>query len=289
MHSAAFAVLALLQAQTAPATLLTVEVAFVNAAGSAVRDVRPEELAIVENGVARDLAKAALDERPLSVLLIVDSSQPVTSAFRLNVVEAVAGFLAALPPGTRYALWTTGDRPTRLVDWTDDRGPARGALRRVFPQGGNTLLDALVEATDELKPVEGTRSAVVVVTGMGVGFASQSRQAVVDRVKGRADVFYGVEYDQGPTGVAAGADSVGRIDYEYVLSNLASASGGRFDLALSPMGVDKTLARVAGELGGLYRLSYATLPDLKQRKLEVTVARPELTARVLRTPQDGAE
>lgn len=286
MRSIAFVVLAALQTPAAPAALRTVEVALVDAAGRAVRDVRPEELAVVENGVARELARATLDERPLSVLLVVDSSQPAGSAFRLNVIEAVTAFLGALPAGARYSLWTTGDRPVRLVDWTEDRGAALGPLRRVFPQGGNTLLDALIEATDELKPAEGTRSAVVVVTGMGVGFASQTRQAVVDRVTGRADVFYGVEYDQGERGVGAG-ETVGRLDYEYVLSNLASDSGGRFELSLSPMGVDRVLTGFAGELGGLYRLSYATLPELKPRKLEVTVARPELTARVVRAPEEG--
>lgn len=288
MRFLALAGLALLQAASAPATLRTIEVTFVDETGRSVRDVRPAELAVVENGVARDLARATLDERPLSVLLIVDTSQPVGSAFRLNVLNAVEGFLSVLPAGTRYALWTTGDRPTKLVDWTDDRGAALGRLRRVFPQGGNTLLDALTEATDDLKLEEGTRSAVVAVTGMGVGFASQSRQAVVDRVEGRADVFYGIEYDQGPTGVGEG-ETVGRLDYEYVLSNLSSVTGGRFDLVLSPMGVDRALARVAGELGGLYRLSYATLPDLERRKLEVTVARPEVTVRVLRVAGESVE
>ena len=51
------------------------------------------------------------------------------------LVDAVLGLVSRLPDGARYALWTTGDRPTKLVDHTDDRGAAGTALRRVAPQG----------------------------------------------------------------------------------------------------------------------------------------------------------
>ena len=70
----------------------------------------------------------------------------MATLYRLNVLDAVIEFLQRLPPGTKFAVWTTGDRPTKLVDYGDDAAVAERSLRRVIPAGGNTLLDTLVEA-----------------------------------------------------------------------------------------------------------------------------------------------
>ena len=45
-------------------------------------------------------------------------------------------------------------------------------------------------------------------------------------------------------------------------------------MPLSAMGVGRSLERIAAALGGQYRITYGTLPDLKERDLEVKVARP---------------
>ena len=54
------------------------------------------------------------------------------------------------------------------------------------------------------------------------------------------------------------------------------------------MGVGPKLMALLGVLKGQYRLTYATVPDLKQRKIEVTVARPGTKVRV-QTPPDKAK
>ena len=40
------------------------------------------------------------------------------------------------------------------------------------------------------------------------------------------------------------------------------------------MGINDGLRNVSQHLAAGYRLAYATLPDLKKRKIELTVARP---------------
>jgi hypothetical protein len=42
----------------------------------------------------------------------------------------VSTLLAHLPQGSRFTLWTTGDRPTKLTELGDDVGAATQALRR---------------------------------------------------------------------------------------------------------------------------------------------------------------
>jgi VWFA-related protein len=235
-----------------------------------VTDVSLADVALSENGVSRDIASFKPDARPLSVAVIVDTSAAVGSSYRLNVVDAVLGLVTRLPDGARYALWTPGDRPTKILDHTDDRQAAGNALRRVAPQGGNYMLDAVGEASADLKKLsrEGDRTAVVVVTGTGPEFSYIDKYQSAERGEKNAEIFLSVQVDSG------GADFEVRSNVSYVLDRLARATGGRYDVILSAMGTDDALRKLSAHLRSGYRLAYATVPDLKKRKLDLSVARP---------------
>ena len=79
-------------------------------------DVSAAAVALLENGLARDITSFKPDRRPVSAAILVDRSAAVGSSYRLHFVDAVLGFLKRLPEGARYALWTTGDWPMKLVD-----------------------------------------------------------------------------------------------------------------------------------------------------------------------------
>ena len=245
-------------------------VTLVDDKGREVADVGPDDVALVENGVHRDIASFKRDERPLTVAVLVDSSAAVSSAYRLNVVDAIVGFVNRLPDGMRYSIWTTGDRPMKIVDYTDDRGAAGAALRRVAPQGGNYTLDALAEASADLDKLakEGERRAVVAVTGLGPEFSYLDKQVAAEKAEGRADLFLSIEVDSGEE------DQDVRERLGYTLDRLATASGGRSEHVLSYMALDGALKKMSTSLVSAYRLRYASVSDLKKRKLELQVARP---------------
>jgi VWFA-related protein len=235
-----------------------------------VTDVSAADVALAENGVSRDITSFKPDRRPLSVAVIVDSSAAVGAAYRLNVVEAVVGLVTRLPEGTRYAVWTTGDRPTKVVDHTDDRVAAGPALRRVAPQGGNCMLDAFAEASADLKKLsrEGDRTAVVALSFTGPEFSSRDRYRAAEEAQKSAELFLSVQVESG------GDDFETRANLSYVMDRLARATGGRHDVVLSAMGADDALRKLSAHLRSGYRLAYATVPDLKKRDLDLSVARP---------------
>ena len=276
MSALAVAILLAVQAPAAPpktaagTEIRALTVTLVDDKGQEVADVSADDVALVENGVHRDVASFARDTRPLAVAILVDSSEAVSSSYRLNVVDAVVGLVARLPEGARYAIWTTGDRPIKLVDYTDDRGAAGAALRRVAPQGGNYTLDALAEASRDLAKLarEGDRKAVVAVTGLGPEFSYRDKQRAAEEAEGRAELFLSVQVEV-PEG-----DFDTRTRLSYTLERLATASGGRADQVLSYMALDSALKKLSAHLASAFRLRYATLPELKKRKLELSVARP---------------
>jgi hypothetical protein len=274
---AAVFVLAQAAPSVAPGTeLRALTVSFVDDRGGEVTDLGPADVALTENGVARDVVSFKPDRRPLSLALIVDSSAALGASYRLNVVEAVATLVTRLPDGTRYSVWTSGDRPTKIVDYTDDRQAAGQALRRVAPQGGNYMLDALSEASADLKKLarEGDRTAVVAVTSTGPELSYRDKYRSVEESQKNAELFLAVQID------SSDADFDTRTNLSYTLDHLASATGGRYELILSPMAVDEALRRDGSLLRAGYRVLYATVPELKKRKLELSVARPKTKALV---------
>lgn len=262
----------LLQAAAAP-ELRSIRIAVTDEKGAAVVGLVTDEVVVLENGVACDVAKVEPDRRPLSLVLLLDSSEAVGSAYRLSLVDAVAGFLARLPEGARYALWVTGDRPRRLVDFTQDRTVAGPALKRIAPQGGSTLLDALVESTRGLEQEEGRRTVVVALTGLGVEFSSRDRHQVVDEAKRSGATFMAVLFEESPAPFEV------RQAYDYVLERLTRETGGVYETTLSSMGAASALQKLAGDIAGQYRVSYAS-GGAKAPKLDVKVARPGVRVRL---------
>jgi hypothetical protein len=281
----AVAALALLQAPPAspPAaplveeTTRTVDFRVTGEKGAPVEGLTADEVVVMENGTARSVLRVQRDTRPLTVAILVDTSAPQATNLRLNVVKAVGNFVRKLPEGARYSLWAIGDRPLELVEVTDNRGRVVPALSKVFPSGGNVLLDALLEVSEKLKEREGECALMVVVTGVGIGFASQSRNAVVDEVRRRKVPVMAVQFDERGSD-AQGETEVTRFDYDYVLGNLTK--GGVYERPLSSMGVDTALDKVAAALAGSYRATYATPDSGKADKLEVQVARPGVKVQV---------
>ena len=179
-------------------------------------------------------------------------------------------------------MWTTGDRPNKVVDYGQGTAAAAKALTRIFPTGGNTLLDALVEASKDLQAKEAARSAIVVVTGIGVGFTNYSKEQVVDLVRPSGATVFAAEIEESGAAASRGQGEVSRNDYDYTLANLAEGTGGRRDVLLSAMGASRTLDSFAGELVSQYRLTYESVAGIKDkdRKVEVKVARPGAKVRI---------
>jgi VWFA-related protein len=260
----------------------SVTVTVTNEKGMPIDGLVAEDLAVLENGTARTLTRVEKDERPLRLAVLVDTSEPMGDHYRLQILDPLLRFLGRLPKGTEFAVWTTGDRPIKVVDYGAGTAAAAKALGRIFPQGGNTLLDALVEASKDLQSKEAARSAIVVVTGIGAGFTNYSKEQVVDIVRPSGATVLAAEIEESGAAATRGQGEVSRTDYDYTLANLAEGTGGRRDVLLSAMGAGRTLDSFAGELGSQYRLTYESVPGLKDkdRKVEVKVARPGAKVRI---------
>src|SRR5262245_33214889 len=268
--------LALAQAGERPGATRFLSAALTNPKCEPLEGVSIEELVVLENGVARPVTTAERDTRPLSLALIVDTSAAVRVSYRLNVVPAVLGLLAQLPQASTFTVWTTGDRPTRVTEPGADREAAKKALERIAPQGGSMLLETIVEAAQALRKQEGERRTMVAVSAFGPEFSSRDRrQVIADALKSGLEVFSAVLIEEG-----GGLDQDMRLDYEQTLTELSDKTGGQLERVLSALAVETAARTIAKDLQARYRIGYATMAEVKERKIELKVARPGVRVRV---------
>src|SRR5512147_3136838 len=72
----------------------TVSVTFVDEKGAEVTGLGAKDVAVLENGVTRDISSFKRDARPLAVAILLDSSAAVADSYRLNLVDAVLGLIS---------------------------------------------------------------------------------------------------------------------------------------------------------------------------------------------------
>ena len=135
------------------------------------------------------------------------------------------------------------------------RAEARGAA------GGNTLLDALVEAARDLEGREGRRAVVIAVTGTGIGFADRDRRRGGGRGRRQTGAqFLAVQFDESgdPEVQAAGGGQVRASTTTTCCPSCAKRSGGRHERVLSALAVAQGARRSWRPISAVsYRLSYA--------------------------------
>ncbi len=145
------------------------------------------DVALVENGVPREIASFERDARPLTVAVLVDSSAAVSSAYRLNVVEAVV----------RSRVASAGGHALHDLDHGRPPDQARGLHGRPRRRRGRAETRARTAATRcstrSWRPRatsqarrEGDRTAVVAVTGLGPEFSHRDRERAVEEAEGGA-------------------------------------------------------------------------------------------------------
>jgi hypothetical protein len=271
-------------AEAANEGLRTVTVAVYTKKAAPVENLDPSELQIKENGKKRTVVSLEPDRRPLDVALILDSSLSMGPRYRRDLVEAAIGFWKALPEEARISAWTSGGAPSKIVDFGSDIAEGERALQMVAPGGKNYTLDAIMDASRDLRSERAARRFVVVVTYTDLE-ASRTLIQRTYKVIARTRVTPMVVL------VKAGANPAQNWDTETIVEQMTKGYGGAHWTILTPMAATNILRRAAADLAGQYRLRYSsdsdkpTCPEVKvERKgVEVRAGLSQATRTVRRT------
>lgn len=133
--------------------------------GAPVLNLTAADFQVTENGVTREVSRAALGTTPMRIVLMVDSSTavgPMMSTFR----TALNAFVDALPESEEVVFISTGGQIRVRAQATDPRDKLRAEIARFASEGGaNAFLDTLLEADQRfLKTAPAQWPAFVIIT-----------------------------------------------------------------------------------------------------------------------------
>jgi VWFA-related protein len=244
--------------------------------GEPVTALTPDDVIVREDGVRREVLRISRATEPIDIALLVDNSASAEDAIT-HMRDALRRFVAKMAGDNQIAMVALADRPTILVDYTNDQKRLEGGIGRLFPMSmsGMTLLDAIVEVSRGLARRETPRVAIVPVINDGVEFTNRYYRDVTDALKMASAPLHAITVGS----FYISGDQATR-ERAYVLDTGTRESGGQRVTLLSPMGLNSALDKLARELSSQHKVVYGRPQSLiPPEKLEITSARRGVTVR----------
>jgi VWFA-related protein len=241
-----------------------------------IRDATPDAIAIREDGTRREIIRIAPATTPMPLAVVVDNSQAMAPAIS-DLRKALATFLKSVEGIGPIAIFTVGDRPTVLQQYTTAQNELVDAAGRLFhaPNSGATLLDALVDVSKGIAKRESDRAAIVVVTGENTEYSNLHYQNVLDALRDSETMMYAIVLVN-PNGSVASDEARNRAT---VLDRGPRESGGMRIDVLTSMSFEPQLKVFGDMLKSQYRVVYGRPEALiKPERVQVSGAKPGVEA-----------
>jgi VWFA-related protein len=233
--------------------------------GAPVAGLTARDFALTDNGVAQDVESVTLEQLPLSVTLVLDTSQSVAGDRLRHLVQAGEGVTAALRKDDRAALVTFSHMVDLRVPMTGDFQSIRAALATMTGSGATSLRDA-VHLALELQPRDRSRPLMLLFTDGHDTASWLTEDAVVDSARRSGVVIHAV-----------------RVESDALLDRLTQMSGGRTWSATSDRQLQELFTRALEEMRARYLLTYTPRgvpkPGWHELKVKVKNGGGDVTAR----------
>jgi len=254
----------------------TMYVSAVDRDGEPVAGLEPDAFVIREDGARREVLRVSAANDPIDIAILVDNSVGITDEITF-LRTSLSNFVAKMAPGNHVALIGLADRPTILVDYTDDTKRLSDAIGRLFPmsQSGMTLLDAIFETAQGLARRETPRAVMVPVVTDSVEFTNRYSKDVVRALLQVNTALHAVTIGQ-----FYHSEEHSVRERSFLLDAGPRETGGQRISLLSPHALDQSLQRLARELSAQYKVVYGRPQSLiAPERAEVSSARTGVTMR----------
>jgi VWFA-related protein len=206
--------------------------------GMPVPGLTTRDFALTDNGTAQEVQSVTLERLPLSVTMVLDTSQSVAGERLQHLVQAGDGLAAALHTEDRAALVTFSHAVDLRVPMTGDMASIRTALGAMTGNGATSLRDA-VHLALQLQPHDQTRPLVLVFTDGHDTASWLTEDAAIDSARRAGVVIHAV-----------------RVESDAFLDKLTQISGGRTWSATSDRQLEDLFTKALDEMRARYLLTY---------------------------------
>ena len=249
-----------------------------------VTDLTREDFEVFDNGRLQELTIFDNEPRPISVVVMLDTS--VSMTHRLDDLYAGAEqFLLRLLPHDEATVGAFNDKIEFASELTSNRDSLISALKHLDFGNETHLYDAVHASLDQLEKAEGRKVILLFTDGADFGSRQGSGRAL-ERARAGDVMLYGIgletEFFNGQVYVRSKPDSI--------LNRFANETGGGYFNLKKNADLNASFTRIAQELRSQYLLGFSPASlDGKVHRLELRVKRPGLNTRSRRSYVASAE
>jgi VWFA-related protein len=220
---------------------------------------------VMDNGTPEPVTSVLLEQLPLRVVLVLDTSGSVEGSALATLIDASQGLVGALKPTDRIAVLTVSDEVKLLSGFAAARSAVLGALAQAHAGGLTSLYDALQVAFELAHLDDGggaARSLIIVCTdGLDTG-SWLSGENVIQGARRANVVVHLIEPPGSPT-----------PRLEKSVNVVAQVSGGRRWSASSAHDLKELFTATLAEMRERYLLTFTPPTPVREgwHDLKVTL------------------
>ena len=295
-----------------------VTVTVTDANGRLVSGLSKDDFLVFEDGRSQVVTHFTDVRVPVSLGIVLDTSGSMVGDKWTSALAALDRFLyELLGPDDEIFIYRFSYEPSLVHGWTSDRDRLTRALRRVRPDGGTALYDAVAEAIPMAEEGAHRKKAVVVISDGNDGNSVTNVDDLRQTIRESEILVYAIGIDGRGAGGTAGRSRGGvRLPFPFpgtggggrgrspipswpggtgggtddervnvsALRDLTDDSGGRTEIVRNMVDLDPATAGVADELSRQYYLAYAARghDDGKWHAIDVEVPNTRYRVRARR-------
>lgn len=252
------------------ASLVLIPVQVSTDLGAPVTKLTKDNFRILEDGVEQKITHFSMDDAPISIGVVFDSSGSMQNKMHKSL-EAAANFFKTANPEDEFFLVDFNERPRLVIGFTPDSGEVYRHISRTKPFGRTSLFDAIAMAVGQMKLAKHQRKAIVIVSDGGDNRSRTTYHAIRNLMR-EADVqMYSM-------GIFDPTDSPKRPKEEQegprLLDDLTELTGGRNYRVDNLDDLPEISARIGKLLRNEYVIGYNPARedrDGKYRKVKLSV------------------
>lgn len=230
----------------------TVTATVVDREGRLMKDLPREAFEVYEDGERQTVTQFTTDRVPISVTVLLDTSDSMFGRRLEEAVTAVEQFIGTmLDPADEFSIVTFNHHPHVLTRWTDDRTIVPRLFSGLHPSGATAVYDALAAILPDFESRHRQRAAALLISD-GADTASDLGLRDIRALLLRSDAFaYAVAID------SPDPQPINTRVNPTALREITDQSGGRTEVVRRSSDLATALSRIAEELNSQYLLGYS--------------------------------
>jgi Ca-activated chloride channel family protein len=239
--------------------LVIIPASVVDFRGRAIMDLRADDFELKVDGEVKAIGDVSRAETPVNVALLFDNSASLSAAREFEKQAAVRFFQSVVRPIDRAAVYSISTTPTLSQGLTNDV-PRLVRTVQSFgkPDGATALFDALAQAADYMRPLNGRKVLVLVSDGTDTVSDASFEDAINRALLAECQVYV-VQTRQ------VEDPNLHDTVSEQRMLKLTEQTGGAVFIPQSVDELDAVFSQISLDLSQQYLLSYTPQDERKDK------------------------